>query len=102
LVPTATLEVNGKERMIVAPAVSVELVRPCYTGLVAGAGIRLGELYGKSDETGSSPKENPVHPTDLLATIYYALGIDPGQMVLNDLGQQRELVTGTPLAELFS
>jgi hypothetical protein len=28
LVPTATLEVNGKEQMIVAPAVSVELVRP--------------------------------------------------------------------------
>ncbi|HEV2378273.1 MAG TPA: DUF1501 domain-containing protein [Terriglobia bacterium] len=74
----------------------------CYTGLVAGAGIRLGELYGKSDETGSSPKENPVHPTDLLATIYYALGIDPGQMVLNDLGQPRELVKGTPLVKLFS
>ena len=74
----------------------------CYTGLVAGGGVRVGELYGKSDETGSSPKENPVHPTDLLATIYYALGIDPGQMVLNDLNQPRELVKGTPLAKLFS
>src|SRR5438552_2927900 len=74
----------------------------CYTGLVAGGGVRVGELYGKSDETGSSPKENPVHPTDLLATIYYALGIDPGQMVLNDLNQPRELVKGTPLVKLFS
>ena len=61
-----------------------------------------GELYGKSDETASSPKENPVHPTDLLATIYYALGIDPGKMVLNDLNQPRELVKGTPLVKLFS
>ena len=43
-----------------------------------------------------------MHPTDLLATIYYALGIDPGQMVLNDLNQPRELVKGTPLAKLFS
>ncbi len=60
------------------------------------------QLYGKSDETGSSPKENPVHPTELLATIYYALGIDPGQMVLNDLGQPRELVKGAPLVKLFS
>jgi hypothetical protein len=73
----------------------------CYTALVAGGGVRTGELYGKSDETGSSPKENPVHPTELLATIYYALGIDPGQMVLNDLGQPRELVKGAPLVKLF-
>ncbi len=73
----------------------------CYTGLVAGGGIRGGELYGKSDETGSSPKENPVHPTDLVATMYYALGIDPGQMVLNDLNQPRELVKGQPLVKLF-
>jgi uncharacterized protein (DUF1501 family) len=74
----------------------------CYTALVTGGGIRTGELYGKSDETGSSPKENPVHPTDLLATIYYALGIDPSQMVLNDLNQPRELVKGTPLVKLFA
>ena len=73
----------------------------CYTALVAGGGVKTGELYGKSDETGSSPKENPVHPTELLATIYYALGIDPGQMVLNDLGQPRELVKGAPLVKLF-
>ena len=73
----------------------------CYAALVAGAGIKTGQLYGKSDETASSPKENPVHPTELLATIYYALGIDPGQMVLNDLGQPRELVKGAPLVKLF-
>ncbi len=34
----------------------------CYTGLMAGGGIRRGALYGKSDTTGSSPLENPVHP----------------------------------------
>jgi hypothetical protein len=73
----------------------------CYTALVAGGGIRGGELYGKSDETGSSPQEDPVHPTDLTATIYYSLGIDPGQMVLNDLNQPRELVKGSPLIKLF-
>jgi uncharacterized protein (DUF1501 family) len=73
----------------------------CYTGLVAGGGIRGGELYGQSDDTGSSPKENPVHPTDLLATMYYSLGIDPGQMVLNELNQPRELVKGQPLVKLF-
>ena len=37
-------------------------------------------MYGKSDEQGSSPVDDPVHPTDLVATIYYALGIDPNTM----------------------
>ncbi|MGI8785535.1 MAG: DUF1501 domain-containing protein [Acidobacteriota bacterium] len=73
----------------------------CYTGLVAGAGVKRGALYGKSDETGSSPLEDPVHPTDLIATVYYALGIDPAMEVLNDLNQPRPLVQGTPLLRLF-
>src|SRR3954462_6730521 len=49
----------------------------CYTGLLAGAGVKRGVVYGKSDATASSPAENPVHPTQLLATMYHALGIDP-------------------------
>ena len=49
----------------------------CYSGVVAGCGIARGTQYGESDATASSPKEKPVHPNDLLATIYYALGIDP-------------------------
>src|SRR3954453_22150537 len=40
----------------------------CYSAVVAGAGIRRGALYGKSDATGSSPIETPVHPMQLLAT----------------------------------
>jgi Protein of unknown function (DUF1501) len=74
----------------------------CYTGVIAGAGVKRGELYGKSDETGSSPLENPVHPTDLVATVYYTLGIDPDMEVLNDLNQPRELVKGAPLLKLFA
>ncbi len=73
----------------------------CYTALVTGAGIRTGEVYGKSDDTGSSPVENPVHPTDLIATVYYALGVDPTIEVLNDLNQPRVLVKGQPLMNIF-
>lgn len=73
----------------------------CYTGLVAGAGIRRGALYGKSDATGSSPAENPVHPTQLLATIYHALGINPHTIVYNHLNQPRELVQAEPIPALF-
>ncbi len=73
----------------------------CYTALIAGAGIRRGALYGKSDATGSSPAENPVHPTQLLATLYTSLGIDPSTIVFNHLNQPRELVQAKPIPELF-
>ena len=74
----------------------------CYTAMVAGAGVSRGQLYGESDETGSSPREKPVHPNDLLATVYFTLGIDPDMEILNHLGQPRELVKGTPLTDLWS
>lgn len=73
----------------------------CYTALVAGAGIQRGTIYGASDETGSSPKEKPVHPTRILATIYWALGIDPQTMVMNHLNQPRELIKAHAIPDLF-
>jgi hypothetical protein len=73
----------------------------CYTALMAGAGIRRGALYGKSDATGSSPAENPVHPTQILATVYHTLGIDPHSIVYNHLNQPRELVQAEPVLGLF-
>lgn len=66
----------------------------CYTACIAGAGVRRGFVYGRSDRTASAPLENPVHPTDLLATIYYSLGIDLSTIMYNHLNQPRELVQG--------
>jgi len=73
----------------------------CYTALIAGAGIQRGALYGKSDATGSSPIETPVHPTQIVATVYHALGIDPHTIVMNHLNQPRELVQAEPVTALF-
>jgi hypothetical protein len=73
----------------------------CFTALIAGAGIRRGYVYGKSDATASAPLENPVHPTDLLATIYHAVGLDPHTIVYNHLNQPREMVKGEPITALF-
>ncbi len=74
----------------------------CYTGLVAGAGIKRGYVHGKSDKTGSAPVEDPVHPGELLATIYHAFGIDPETIVYNHLNQPRELVKAAAVNELFA
>ena len=73
----------------------------CYTALMAGAGIRRGAVYGKSDDQASSPIETPVHPTELLANIYHSLGINPATMVMNHLNQPRELVKAEPVYGLY-
>jgi hypothetical protein len=74
----------------------------CYTALVAGAGVKRGFVYGKSDATGSAPVENPVHPTDLLATVYHSVGISPATIVYNHLNQPRELVKGNVVTGILS
>ncbi|MBC8164819.1 MAG: DUF1501 domain-containing protein [Bryobacteraceae bacterium] len=47
-----------------------------FSTLIAGAGIRGGQVYGSSDATASDPKDNPVKMEDLAATIFDRLGID--------------------------
>jgi len=74
----------------------------CYTGVLAGAGVKRGAVYGKSDQTASAPLEDPVHPTQLLATMYHSLGIKPDSIVLNHLNQPRELVKAEAITSLFS
>jgi hypothetical protein len=74
----------------------------CYTGIIAGAGAKRGYVHGKSDKTGSAPLEKPVHPTELLASIYHSFGINPETVVFNHLNQPRELVKAQAVTELFS
>ncbi len=74
----------------------------CYTAVVAGAGVKRGYVHGKSDKTASAPLEDPVHPIELLASIYHAFGIDPETIVYNHLNQPRELVKAQALTSIFS
>ena len=48
-----------------------------FSTLIAGGGIKNGQIYGKSDSLGGEVDENPVAPSDLSATIFSLLGIDP-------------------------
>jgi hypothetical protein len=74
----------------------------CYTACVAGAGIKRAYVHGKSDKTASAPLENPVHPKELLATIYHSVGINPATIVYNHLNQPRELVQGEPVGGILT
>ncbi|MEZ5402930.1 MAG: DUF1501 domain-containing protein [Bryobacteraceae bacterium] len=48
----------------------------CWSILMAGGGIKGGQVVGSSDETGGYPKDSPVTPAMVAATIYRGLGID--------------------------
>lgn len=74
----------------------------CYTAVMAGAGARRGHVHGESDRTASSPRRDPVHPGELLASIYHSFGIAPDTLVNNHLNQPRELVQAQAVTALFS
>ncbi len=75
----------------------------CYTALLAGGGVRGGQVYGASDKNGAYPQKNPVHPYELVATIHYALGLDVTTEYRDTLNRPRRLVEhGEPIVGLFA
>jgi len=49
----------------------------CFSVALAGGGVRGGQVIGQSDALGERPKDNPITPSNLAATIFTLLGIDP-------------------------
>ena len=45
--------------------------------VVAGGGMKVGQVVGSTDSKGAHPKDRPLSPNDLWATMYRHLGIDP-------------------------
>jgi hypothetical protein len=74
---------------------------PCYTALLAGGGVRGGQVHGSSDRIGAYPSECPVSPEDLLATIYHAMGLDPRAELRDREGRPVRACDGTPVTALF-
>ncbi|MFI5459199.1 MAG: DUF1501 domain-containing protein [Isosphaerales bacterium] len=73
----------------------------CYSALMAGGGIRGGQIHGASDKIGAFPRENPVAPEDLLATIYHALGIPPDSLIHDRQARPYKITEGSPVLSLF-
>jgi uncharacterized protein (DUF1501 family) len=59
----------------------------CYGMWFAGAGIRGGTVYGESDAQAAYVKDRPVCISDVCATIYECLGIDPDMTVPDRSGR---------------
>jgi uncharacterized protein (DUF1501 family) len=66
----------------------------CYGALLAGAGIQGGMTYGESDSIAAYVKDRPVSTSDICATIYHCLGIDPEFRVPDRSGRPVEISHG--------
>jgi uncharacterized protein (DUF1501 family) len=73
----------------------------CQTVLMAGGGIRGGQVYGASDASGAAVADRPVLPDDITATIFHALGLDPETPIRDQLGRPMPISAGRPVHELF-
>jgi len=75
----------------------------CYTVMLAGGGIRGGYVHGASDKIGAHPSSCPVLPADIIATIYYCLGISADLALKDRLNRPFQLVPwGSPIRELVT
>lgn len=73
-----------------------------FFALFAGAGVRGGQVLGRSDKIAAYPAANPYYPSNLGATVYSALGIDPQVMISDKLNRPFRLNEGERIDALFT
>ncbi|MEZ6057062.1 MAG: DUF1501 domain-containing protein [Planctomycetaceae bacterium] len=70
--------------------------------LVAGGGMRTGQVIGSTNSRGEEPKDRPLSPNDLWATVYRHLGIDFESSFPDHSGRPMPILPyGEPIAELL-
>lgn len=65
-----------------------------FSVMMAGAGVRGGGIYGKTDQRGAEPVQDPVSPEDLAATIFTLIGIDPAKRLISPGDRPVDIVRG--------
>lgn len=74
----------------------------CFSSLLAGAGVKGGQVIGKTDENGKSVEEDHCYPADLNATIAYGLGLPIEKEIISPNGRPFKIANdGTPLKQVF-
>jgi hypothetical protein len=74
----------------------------CFTSVLAGGGVKGGQVYGSSDPQAAWPASNPVNPVDLTATIYHLLGVPPDLELRDHLNRPFVICPGNVIGELVS
>jgi hypothetical protein len=74
----------------------------CYSMLLAGGGVRGGQVFGASDKAAAYPASNPVGPWDLGATLLHLAGFDPRGEVFDPMqNRMRPICQGTVIQGLL-
>jgi uncharacterized protein (DUF1501 family) len=69
--------------------------------LWAGGAARMGQVIGSTNARGERPQDRPLHPNDVLASLYRHLGIDHHRTFVNPQGRPMPILpSGAPIAEL--
>jgi uncharacterized protein (DUF1501 family) len=75
---------------------------PVMSALIAGGGLRMGQMVGSSTARGERPQDRRCTVSQVLATIYRAIGIDPAQTVQDTSGRPRHILDDRePIRELL-
>jgi hypothetical protein len=70
--------------------------------LMGGGGVKGGVVVGATNSKGERPKDRPVTPSNIHATIYEVLGIDPKLQLLDPSGRPVNVLDDpTPIRELL-
>jgi len=73
-----------------------------FSALIAGGGLRMGQVIGQTTSKSEYPTHDPVTPQDLLATIYRHLGIDYQRSLTDFSGRPVPILfSGNPISQLF-
>jgi uncharacterized protein (DUF1501 family) len=71
------------------------------SALVAGGGLKMGQMVGSTNARGELPRDRRCTPSQLLSTVYRAIGIDPVQTFPNNNGRPMYILDDRePIAEL--
>ena len=72
------------------------------SAMLSGGGLKMGQVVGSTTADGGEPRDRPLSPNDLLATIYRALGIDHEQFFRDALNRPIKVLDhGAPIRELI-
>jgi uncharacterized protein (DUF1501 family) len=72
------------------------------SAMLAGGGLRSGQVVGATNAKAEHPVERPLKPADLLATIYHVLGIDPNLTFKDQLARPIAILDeGKAIAEVI-